>query len=82
MCPELARITGWRETQSLNNEGCPFFFVFECLLVDYPEILRRYPPEAEVLAFTINGVPPTDFGYPLQDGDQVCFWIHRKMGFH
>ncbi|OGQ05264.1 MAG: hypothetical protein A2W61_08400 [Deltaproteobacteria bacterium RIFCSPLOWO2_01_44_7] len=83
VCEELAEITGWRQISSFSNEGCPFAFLFESLLVDYPEILERYPPEAEVLAFTVNGVAPTDFGYPLQNGDNLRFWIQRgALAFH
>ena len=77
LCPELEKITGWGKDRSIVSTGCPFFFIFESLLVDYPKIMATYPPEAEVLGFTVNGRAP-DFFAPLQEGDQLHFWIQDR----
>ncbi len=74
MCPQLAKLTGWKTERAIVNNGCPFLFFFECLLLDYPLIRECYPPDAGLLAFTVNGSAPAD-SCLLKDGDKISFWI-------
>jgi len=70
----IQNITGKTYERSMVNRGCPFGFVFHCLLVDYPDIQRLYPPG--ILAFTLNGLAP-EFKTPLQDGDEICLMVEK-----
>lgn len=81
MCPLLARITGWQKERAIVNNGCPFLFFFNCLLIDYPQIIELYPPDDGLLAFTVNGSAPADTCL-LKEGDKIHFWIQGGFLFH
>lgn len=76
--PALQLITGKAKAQAMVNRGCPFGFILTCLLMDYPQIERLYPPG--VLGFTLNGQPP-EMSAPLADGDQLCFMVCDDLPF-
>jgi hypothetical protein len=67
----LEAIVGVSEHPVIMSQGCPFGFLLECILMDYPKIKKKYPPG--VLRFLVNGVAPKTYS-PLFDGDEVCFW--------
>lgn len=70
----LQMITGTAKDRSMVNNGCPFGFILESLLISYSEIGKRYAPG--VLGFTLNGQPP-DPSTPLRDGDLLCFEVYK-----
>jgi len=72
----MQMIVGKPVMRSMVNRGCPFALVLECLLIDYPEIQKRYPPG--VLSFTLNGTAP-ELWTPLADGDRAAFFVEHEM---
>lgn len=70
----LQRITGKTKELSMVNNGCPFAFVLQSILISYAEIEKKYPPG--VLGFTLNGQPP-DPSTSLKDGDLLCFEVYE-----
>ena len=76
--PLIQQITGKTHERSMVNRGCPFGFVFQCLLIDYPDIEKRYPPG--ILAFTLNGTAP-EVETPLQDGDNIILMVLQNSPF-
>lgn len=67
---KLQRITGKAMERTMCNSGCPFFVILHCVLTEYPDIPRRFPPG--VLGFTVNGIAP-DIDQPMHDGNVVSF---------
>jgi hypothetical protein len=74
----IQQITGKAYERSMVNRGCLFGFVFQCLLMDYPDIQRRYPPGN--LSFSLNGVAP-EIETPLQDGDEIRLMVEQNSPF-
>jgi len=68
----LQAVVGKAKERVFVNKGCPFGYMFQCVMVSYPEIEQHFPPG--ILGFTLNGVPP-DVMDPLKDGDQICFLV-------
>ena len=69
----LQRITGRARERTGCTRGCPFFFILNCVLTEYPEIRRRFPPG--VLGFTVDGMAPA-IDHPLTDGSIVRFGVY------
>jgi hypothetical protein len=70
--PGMQLVVGEATIEAIVDEGCPFGFVLQNLLIDYPEIWNRYPPG--ILGFTLNGVAPP-FDAPLAEGDRLQFFV-------
>lgn len=68
----LQKITGRAKERAMVNNGCPFGFILESILISHSEIKKRYPPG--VLGFTLNGQPP-ELLTSLKDGDLLCFKV-------
>lgn len=69
--PSLAGLAQASRVESTCNEGCPFFFILQCVLIDFPAIPKKYPPGA--LGFTVNGAAP-GMDYAMKAGDVVEFF--------
>lgn len=69
--PHLARVTGYRHSPAVINNGQPFGLFFHCWLCSHPEVMIKFPPGQ--LAFSLNGRTPP-LMQPLQDGDHIEFW--------
>lgn len=68
----IQQVTGVAEDISYASPGAPFLLILDSILVEHPEIRKRFPPG--VLGIEVNGGRP-DVDTMLQDGDRIHLLI-------